>query len=213
MRPLSPMHDDVRSAWRSASEQTLVSRLAPAGVASAAHALQREPLEEPVLAERPRREGRHGPVFGSTVHRALELLLTQRASAAAAAVSQAARELDLTEHVIDAVADVTRAELALRNAGLLQHMLRLEYPIAGSLEPEALLSGYIDLLVASERELLVIDFKTDLPPARDASTEYPGYVAQVQAYGRLLEASGVFEQRTVRTALLFTADGALHWAS
>ena len=127
-------------------------------------------------------------------------------------MSQAAGELGLTDHVGDAVADVTRTERTLRDAGLLQHMLRLEYPIAGSLEPAALLSGYIDLLVASERELLVIDFKTDLPPSQDALSEYPGYVAQVRAYGRLLEVSGVAGPRTVRAALLFTADGALRWA-
>ena len=80
MRPLAPTHDDVQTAWRAAAARALGSRLAPAGVASAAHAVRAEPAEEPLLAERASREGRHGPVFGSTVHRALELLLTERAS-------------------------------------------------------------------------------------------------------------------------------------
>jgi len=211
MRPQAPMHDDIESVWRAASEQAFLSRLSPEGVASAAHAVRAEPFEEPTLAPRTKPEGRHGPVFGATVHRALELLLTQRVGHAEAGVRQAALELGLTDHQDVALADVTRVEQALQGAGLLQHTLRLEYPIAGSLEPETLLSGYIDLLVASERELLVIDFKTDAPPSRDASVEYPGYVAQVRAYGRLLERSGMAGSRAVRAALLFTADGALRW--
>jgi ATP-dependent helicase/nuclease subunit A len=83
--------------------------------------------------------------------------------------------------------------------------------VAGALTPDALLAGYIDLVVAMPAMLVVIDFKTDAPPRGALHAAYPGYVAQVAAYARLLGAAAVGEGRTLRSALLFTADGSLHW--
>jgi hypothetical protein len=36
-------------------------------------------------------------------------------------------------------------------------------------------------------------------------------VAQVRAYGALLAASGAAHHRAIRTGLLFSADGSIHW--
>jgi hypothetical protein len=41
--------------------------------------------------------------------------------------------------------------------------------------------------------------------------ELPGYVAQVRAYGALLAACGAARDRSIRTGLLFSADGSIHW--
>lgn len=101
--------------------------------------------------------------------------------------------------------------IALRDAGLLEYALRLEYPIAGALQPETLLTGYLDLLAASASELVIVDFKTDPPPSAAVGITYPGYVSQVRTYQQLIEATALADQRRVRGALLFTADGALHW--
>jgi ATP-dependent exoDNAse (exonuclease V) beta subunit len=175
----------------------------------------RRPLQPGVEDGEPRRikqrEGRHGPVFGARVHRALELLLKRRVEGAEGAVRQAAEEVGLQVQLGLALGDVVRAQEVLRAAGLLQHPRRLEYPVAGSLEPHALVSGYIDLLIASPDGLMVIDFKTDAPPRGDLLLGYPGYVAQVRAYGRLLEQSGMAEAGAVRAALLFTAESELRW--
>ena len=81
----------------------------------------------------------------------------------------------------------------------------------GALSPDSLVTGYIDLLVATPSGLVVIDFKTDSPPRDDVRASYPGYVAQVAAYARLLDAAGITAGRAPRSALLFTATGALYW--
>ena len=58
----------------------------------------------------------------------------------------------------------------------------------------------------------MLDFKTDAPPADSVDVTYAAYVAQVRAYGRLLE-GGLTPGRPSRCGLLFTADGSIHWVS
>jgi ATP-dependent helicase/nuclease subunit A len=57
----------------------------------------------------------------------------------------------------------------------------------------------------------VIDFKTDAPPSGAGADTYGDYVAQVRAYGRLLSASGSVGNRELRTGLLFSGNGRIHW--
>jgi ATP-dependent helicase/nuclease subunit A len=211
-RPIAPARAELQAAWASAVAAARQPYRVPSGVTSAAH--QRD-IEG--AAEAPRelrgvspRLGRHGPIFGSTVHRALQLLLMKQLSAEDA-TRRAAVEHALPEHHDIALGDVQRTRAALRGAGLLEHTLRLEYPIAGSLQPETLLTGYLDLLAASANELVIIDFKTDPPPTAAVQHAYPEYVAQVRTYQQLLEATAQADDRRVRAALLFTASGALHW--
>jgi ATP-dependent helicase/nuclease subunit A len=59
--------------------------------------------------------------------------------------------------------------------------------------------------------LEVIDFKTDAPPEGPLEAGYAEYAAQVAAYGRLLDASGLLGERRLRCGLLFTADGRIRW--
>lgn len=89
--------------------------------------------------------------------------------------------------------------------------LQIEYPIASPWEGGQLLSGYIDLVGATDGRIDVIDFKTDWPPTESVEESYPGYVAQVRAYGRLLDAAGGVGRRQLRCGLLFTADGSIRW--
>jgi ATP-dependent exoDNAse (exonuclease V) beta subunit len=89
--------------------------------------------------------------------------------------------------------------------------LHLEYPVAGSVEPQTLVSGFIDLLVDAPDGLCIIDFKTDPAPRGDVRQEYPAYVEQVRAYATLLAGSGAAGSAVARVGLLFTADGGLHW--
>jgi hypothetical protein len=46
---------------------------------------------------------------------------------------------------------------------------------------------------------------------KSAARSYPEYVAQVRANGALLAACGAARDRSIRTGLLFSADGSIHW--
>jgi ATP-dependent helicase/nuclease subunit A len=212
MRPIAPLRSDLAEAWSAATKHSFASHLCPAGITTIAHA-ERVDISEAEDVELPPRErvvGRHGPVFGSTVHRALALVL-ERGLSPETATRQAAHENELGENVDAALDDVLRAHGALRGAGLLEHTLSVEYPLAGSLEPSSLMSGFIDLIVGTPAGLVVIDFKTDMPPREDVRRTYPAYIEQVRLYARVLEQSGVAGSLPIRTGLLFTGDGALHW--
>jgi len=87
--------------------------------------------------------------------------------------------------------------------------LQIEYPIAGAWDGGLLLSGYIDLVAVTDGHGDVVDFKTDAPPQGPVEYAYPQYVGQVRAYGRLLGASRVLQDRSIRCRLLFAADGVM----
>ena len=205
--------------WAEARAEAARPRWAPIAVSTFAHELAAAQAEEDEVSDMedrpPRRQGRYGTTFGSTVHRALEELLRRRARSVEEAVATAAGETGLAEHLDEARADVTRTLHTLEAEGLLGDRdvtLRLEYPIAGAGDDGRLLNGYIDLLAAMPGQLLVLDFKTDQPPdGGDVTKTHPAYVEQVRAYARLLTAAGVVEGRAVRCGLLFTAEGAVRW--
>jgi len=160
------------------------------------------------------REGRYGGFFGSTVDHAIGIVLRSNGTSVAEAVQRVAKLYGLTEHIEEAVADVNRGLEALKAAGLARPPgadLQLEYPVAGPWSDSRLVSGYIDLVSVQDGHVDVIDFKTDTPPPGPVEQTYPKYAAQVQVYGKLLEANGVLKDSRFRCGLLFTASGAIHW--
>jgi ATP-dependent helicase/nuclease subunit A len=162
------------------------------------------------------REGRFGPVFGDTVHRALALVL-ERNIAARDAVARAAREKGLEQHLDDAIGDVERTLQSFAGEGLLGAMRRLEYPVAldeiGEDGRGWMVTGSIDLVVIDGERLDVIDFKTDRAPAEGSRVEdtHADYVAQVNGYARMLRGTGVSATKQVRCGLLFTETGRVWW--
>jgi ATP-dependent exoDNAse (exonuclease V) beta subunit len=190
-------------------------RFKPVSVSGEAHAMTLDDAADATEpARRKHHEGRFGATFGSTVHRAIGLVLHNAKLNATEAVRLAAQAAGLQVHLEDAVADVERALAALRSEGLLRALgpdLQIEYPIAGPMNGGLLASGYIDLVGASENRLDLIDFKTDAPPQGPVAQFYPGYVAQVRAYAQLLAIADATSQRSLRHGLLFTADGSIHW--
>jgi ATP-dependent helicase/nuclease subunit A len=209
-RPLSAARSDLDQAWEAAATKAAAPRYRPAAVSVIAHAVRDDVREtdEHELISVPFQPGRHGPIFGTAVHRALELILKRKLTPELA-TAQAVRENlidDLRDLVLE---DVARAHGALARAGLLQHALRVEYPVAGSLESETLVSGIIDLLVSTPDGLHIVDFKTDAAPTAEVARAYPAYVEQVRAYGKLLDHGAAM--KVARTGLLFTANGGLHW--
>jgi hypothetical protein len=166
------------------------------------------------------------------VHRALELLLSGACHSAAAAVQLAAVEsqrtsvLDstgpvaaaggepaLVDNVGEILADVERALVTLQNVGITTERgwkLFCEYPVY-DIQPQRLLSGFIDLLVLSDTDAMVIDFKSDQPCLGDVASAYPAYARQLWLYSRALERSGRLGGRRLRLGLLLTATGELRW--
>jgi len=168
--------------------------------------------ESSLEAERTRKAdaGRFGMAFGSTVHRALELVLSGAHTTVAAAVSLAAAEVELPDHLEDAAADVQRALDTLRQLGISSEpaiSMRTEYPLTMRRRGGKLLSGIIDLLVVGTDVAFVIDFKTDMPQPGTLAAGYPQYTEQLRLYGEMLHAAGLLAGRQVRLGLLFTASG------
>jgi ATP-dependent helicase/nuclease subunit A len=167
-------------------------------------------------AERLRKaeRGRFGPLFGSVVHRALELLLAGCVDRVDVAVSLASQEAGLTHHRADAEADVRRTLDALRQLGVVGSTamtVTTEYPLAMLSPGGKLLTGYIDLLALSAEHVMVIDYKTDPPVPGRLSATYPKYAAQLRLYGDMLRAAGVVGTRELRLGVLLTALGELRW--
>jgi ATP-dependent helicase/nuclease subunit A len=205
----------VADTWTAASREAARPRFRPASVSGEAHgarAIETDDPVDPVAAKQ--FEGRYGGVFGSVVHAAIGVMLRSGSIAVRDAVRSVAGRYGLLEHLDEAAADVSRSLETLRRAGLARAPgpdLQIEYPIAGAWDGGLLLSGYIDLVAVADGHVDVIDFKTDAPPQGPVEHAYPRYVGQVRAYGRLLGASGIPKDRTIRCGLLFTADGEIRW--
>jgi ATP-dependent helicase/nuclease subunit A len=76
-----------------------------------------------------------------------------------------------------------------------------EVPVVGLVDEHAL-SGRIDRLLVTEREVIVVDYKTNRPPSRQLAEVPPAYLAQLQAYRRAL--AQIYPDKTVLTLLLWT---------
>ena len=78
---------------------------------------------------------------------------------------------------------------------------RAEVPVVGQLG-ERILSGQVDRLLVTATEVLIIDFKTNRPPPRQAGDVAPLYLRQMAAYRAALAC--IYPGRTIRCALLWT---------
>jgi len=83
---------------------------------------------------------------------------------------------------------------------------RAEVSIVGRLDrpgqPAALVSGQIDRLVVTDREVLIVDYKTNHAPPKTAAEAPKGYIRQLALYRAVL--ARLYPQRSVRAALLWT---------
>jgi ATP-dependent helicase/nuclease subunit A len=209
----APLATEVAAAWSAANLAAAAPRLVPKGVAAEAHEVVERQAEGEAGARWKERKGRHGAAFGETVHLAIGVALREPALAPGDAVARAARESGLAVHLAEAAEDVARALGALERERLRRvpgEDLRLEYPVATGREA-VLLTGYVDLLAERDGDLVVLDFKTDAPPAGEVAASHPEYVEQVRSYERILVELGLASEGRVRGALLFTADGGVRW--
>jgi ATP-dependent exoDNAse (exonuclease V) beta subunit len=73
------------------------------------------------------------------------------------------------------------------------------------------MTGYIDLVAFTGDDGVIVDFKTDRAPSEPARDSHPGYVAQVEAYARMLAAAETVSAEKIRRGLLWTETGKLEW--
>jgi len=85
---------------------------------------------------------------------------------------------------------------------------RAEVPIVADLAPPdgkgraIRLTGQIDRLIATDREVLIVDFKSNRPPPQEVAQVADAYLLQLAAYR--LAMAHIFPDRPVRAALLWT---------
>ena len=149
---------------------------------------------------------------GILVHRLLERLPARPPADRAAAARRFldARAADLTAAERDEIASEVLAVLAESEfAAIFGAQARAEVPIVGRLVDRrgeiVEVSGRIDRLVVGEREIRVIDFKSDRRPGGSAIPE--SHVGQMALYRRLLQP--MFPDRAIRAFLLWTTVPAL----
>ncbi|MBM08452.1 MAG: double-strand break repair helicase AddA [Magnetovibrio sp.] len=82
-----------------------------------------------------------------------------------------------------------------------------EVPIIGTLAPSngappILVSGQVDRLCISEKEIVIIDYKSNRPPPDTPENVSPSYLRQMAIYRALLQA--IYPGRTMRASILWT---------
>lgn len=203
--------ESLRERWIAAARTALEPRLVPVAVTAAAHGPTSWQADDEFAPRTSPRTGRFGPRFGDIVHRAIGIALASGGLSGRVAVARAAGRAGVGAQPTEAADDVDRACAALRAEGLLRPpgpTLRLEYPIAGALDPAELIHGFIDLIAVDAESVVVLDFKTDAPPLGGVDRRY---ARQIRAYAELVRAAGLVGDRRLRYGLLYTADGRIRW--
>jgi ATP-dependent helicase/nuclease subunit A len=146
---------------------------------------------------------------GRLMHELLRHLPSLAADARAAAARRflAQPAHGLTEEEITAWSDEALAVTeAASHAALFAESSRAEVPLIGTVRTPRgsfTVSGQVDRLAVGEREVLIVDYKTNRPPPRLASEVPLIYRRQLALYRALL--GGIWPGRTVRAFLLWTA--------
>ena len=78
---------------------------------------------------------------------------------------------------------------------------RAEVPVVGLVSSRAL-SGQIDRLLVTDKEVWIVDYKTNRPPPLVESQVSPVYLRQMAAYRAAIAA--IYPDRPVRCVLLWT---------
>ena len=184
-RPLAP-----------SGASTLIDPSGPVVIAGRSPVL--DAADEPGLAVR----------RGIAVHRLLEALPAMPAEERAAAAGRYLARVgeDWPDEERRLAFDSVMAVLAdVRFAPIFAEGSRAEVSVMGLLTVrgvERAVSGTIDRLAVTEREVLIADFKTNRPPPRDLSEVPEAYILQLALYRALLEP--IYPGRTISAALLFT---------
>jgi ATP-dependent helicase/nuclease subunit A len=133
------------------------------------------------------------------------LAAAERAQAAQRFLSQPAHGL-APEEIADWAAEALAVTEAPAHAALFAEGSRAEVPLIGTVKTPRgtfTVSGQIDRLAVSEREVLIVDYKTNRPPPAAADGVALAYRRQLALYRALLQE--IYPGRPVRAFLLWTA--------
>jgi ATP-dependent helicase/nuclease subunit A len=141
---------------------------------------------------------------GIIIHRLLqslpEIAPARRRAAAEAVAARPAWGLDEA-----ARADVVGETLAViedpRFAAVFAAGSKAEVPLTGMVAGHVI-SAQVDRLVVTASEVIIVDYKTNRPPARRAEDVDPAYVFQMAVYRAAL--AQIYPGHTVRCVLLWT---------
>ena len=141
---------------------------------------------------------------GRLIHKLLEVLpglpIDDRDTAAVKYLSQKA--LDLTDVDVKQITDEVLSILSdSKFSALFGPDSRAEVPIVGQIGNYSL-SGQVDRLAIQNNEILIVDYKTNRPPADRAEHIPKIYQRQMAAYSAVLK--DIYPNYTVRSFLLWT---------
>ena len=158
----------------------------------------------PLATDDPRRWQR-GLLLHELLRHLPALPPAERAAAARHFLAQPAHGL-ATEDVERWAAEVLAVTEAPEHAALFAEGSRAEVPLIGTVKTPRgtfTVSGQVDRLAVSAREVLIVDFKTNRPPPQSADSVTLAYRRQLALYRALLQQ--IYPGRTVRAFLLWTA--------
>jgi ATP-dependent exoDNAse (exonuclease V) beta subunit len=138
-------------------------------------------------------------------YRRLFYVATTRARAASRLLQRLAPELSNDVH------DEWRAEVLAvlsdpRFGDVFGPGSRAEVAIAGDVNGK-IVTGQIDRLILKDREILIVDYKTNRPPPKTVEETAPAYLAQMAAYKALLQE--IYPDHQIACALLWTFEARL----
>jgi ATP-dependent helicase/nuclease subunit A len=207
------VESDVAAWWIPAAIEAARPRFRPVSVTGGPQTSARDEIDESDEAgpQKPR-ESRFGQSFGTTVHQAIDLMLSDPGLKVEAAVRRSAQRTGLVDYLDDAAADVARALETLRAEGLARTPgpdFQMEYPVAAAWEDGQLMTGYLDLVAATDDRLDVIDFKTDAVNSLEAAQARARlHAPQLYAYRRAAERLFDASPELIRTRMVFLSVGA-----
>ncbi|TKT82770.1 double-strand break repair helicase AddA [Aquamicrobium sp. LC103] len=145
---------------------------------------------------------------GLAVHRLLQMLPALAEAERVPAAMRYIARIGKSWHEADRERLLGSVEAVLREprfAPIFAQGSRAEVTIMGTVKlgaVERAVSGKIDRLAATDREVLVVDYKTNRPPPAGLREVPGGYVAQLALYRELL--APLYPGRRISAALLFT---------
>ena len=152
--------------------------------------------------------GRSARLRGIAAHKLLEHLPALAPADCPAAAKKLLKSSDLDEGEREALAEAMIALVADSTfVALFAPDALAEAPIS-AVVGDRVISGQIDRLLVSDREVIALDYKTGRAPAEDEAVPEV-YVAQMESYRAALAA--VFPDRTITCGLLFVDAPRLIW--
>jgi ATP-dependent helicase/nuclease subunit A len=141
---------------------------------------------------------------GTLTHKLLEILpfldIEKREEAATNFISQPHHDLpaklqkEIVEEVINIINNPTYSELFGPNS-------LAEVPICGTIN-NTVISGKIDRLLVTDKEVWIVDYKTNRPPPKDPYLVSETYISQMRSYQSVLES--IYNEKTIKSFLFWT---------